>query len=523
MARLEIGRRLRSQQDVDGTSDSPRSTWQTSRKGDSRVMTFRAKLTLGFALTAFMTVMMLVAVLGVTWETQFRQYAQSNMQYLADSMADTLATKYETAGQVWSSDVLTYAAVSASTLGKEVEVQVLNSNGSVVYDASWSAADLIDRDGDGEIHAPSASPRSTDTLVESPVMSSRGERVGIIRIWASDADAFLTTNDKTFRTNSYGAIGTAAVIAVLIACVIGTFVARSLARPIKSITSTAQQIRNGDLTARSNISGNDEIGRLGETFDEMATKVEKDIQTEHRLTSDVAHELRTPLMAMLATVEAMQDGVLPCDDERLGTLGDETRRLSRLVDAMLALSRMENGTTQFKPERTDVAGLVRGVVGAQEQLFEDAGLRLRFTCDEPQGVYAVVDRDMVRQATVNFMSNALRYTPKDGWVVVNVSQDRNDVIISVSDTGIGIAKEDLAKVFGRFWRSDASRERVSGGLGVGMALTKEIADRHKGFISVESEIGRGSTFALHLPLTNKPDPAQTEDESEATKPQTEEK
>ena len=217
-------------------------------------------------------------------------------------------------------------------------------------------------------------------------------------------------------------------------------------------------------------------------------------------------------MAMLATVEAMQDGVLPCDDERLGTLGYETRRLSRLVDAMLQLSRMENGTTKFKPQRTDVVGLVRGIVVSQEQLFADRGLRLRFNSETPRKeCYAEIDRDMVRQAVINFMSNALRYTPEGGWVVVNVSQDRTDVLISVSDTGIGIAKEELAKVFSRFWRSDASRERASGGLGVGLAVTKEIADRHHGYVSVESELGKGTMFTLHLPRENR-----SEQESSAT-------
>lgn len=147
------------------------------------------------------------------------------------------------------------------------------------------------------------------------------------------------------------------------------FVSRSLTDPLKRVTSTAKQIRNGELSARTGLSGEDEIGELGETFDEMATTLERDLKLEHRLTSDVAHELRTPLMAMMATVEAMQDGVLPTDDKHLGTVADETRRLSRLVDAMLQLSRMENGKTKFEPKRTDIVGLVRGLVTSQEQLL----------------------------------------------------------------------------------------------------------------------------------------------------------
>lgn len=342
-------------------------------------------------------------------------------------------------------------------------------------------------------------PESSDAYVTASIRVN-DEKVGTVRVWANGSDVLLTRSDAAFRSNSYGAIWTAAAIAVAFACILGVFVSRSLTDPLKRVTSTAKQIRNGELSARTGLSGEDEIGELGETFDEMATTLERDLKLEHRLTSDVAHELRTPLMAMMATVEAMQDGVLPTDDQHLGTVADETRRLSRLVDAMLQLSRMENGKTKFEPKRTDIVGLVRGLVTSQEQLFADRGLRLLFTSETPhRECYASVDRDMVRQAVVNFMSNALRYTPEGGWVVVNVAQGKGDVLISVSDTGIGIAKEDLPKVFSRFWRSDASRERASGGLGVGMALAKEIADRHHGYISVESELGKGTMFTLHLP------------------------
>lgn len=246
--------------------------------------------------------------------------------------------------------------------------------------------------------------------------------------------------------------------------------------------------------------GSDEIGQLGETFDDMATSLERDLKLEHRLTGDVAHELRTPLMAMQATVEAMQDGVLPADDEHFETVAAEVRRLSRLVDAMLKLSRLENGSTELKTERTDVVYLIRSLVTSQHQLFHEKGLHLRFVDESQYGeLNADIDPDLIREAVVNLMSNAMRYTDEDGWVMVTVRQDKSDVLIAVQDTGIGIAKEDIPQTFSRFWRSDVSRERVSGGLGVGLSLTKEIVDKHNGTILVESELGKGTTFTLRIP------------------------
>ena len=292
----------------------------------------------------------------------------------------------------------------------------------------------------------------------------------------------------------------AAAIAVVLACVIGYFTSKRLSTPIQRITNTARQLRNGDLTARSGVRGSDEIGQLGETFDDMATSLERDLKLEHRLTGDVAHELRTPLMAMQATVEAMQDGVLPADDEHFETVAAEVRRLSRLVDAMLKLSRLENGSTELKTERTDVVYLIRSLVTSQHQLFHEKGLHLRFVDESQYGeLNADIDPDLIREAVVNLMSNAMRYTDEDGWVTVTVRQDKSDVLIAVQDTGIGIAKEDIPQTFSRFWRSDVSRERVSGGLGVGLSLTKEIVDKHNGTILVESELGKGTTFALRIP------------------------
>lgn len=149
------------------------------------------------------------------------------------------------------------------------------------------------------------------------------------------------------------------------------------------------------------------------------------------------------LMAMLATVEAMQDGVLPTDDEHLETVAEEVRRLSRLVDAMLHLSRIENGTRQLKVKSDDLVYLVKSLVSMQERMFADKGLRLRFDDKTAEGeCFVDMDADLIREAITNIMSNAMRYTPEGGWVVVSVERDRprGEARVSVQDTGIGIAR-----------------------------------------------------------------------------------
>lgn len=455
-----------------------------------------------FVLVAILTALVMTLVLGYTWERQFRGYTRENMQRLAQATADTLSSEYQDKGE-WNDSVLEYAR-TASSASTDIVVQVLDERGKVIYDDTWLLARSRTALEDARANASfTVMPTNSESMVTADILDKNGRVVGKVRMWSFGSEALLTKADAAFRSNSYRAIATSALVAIALAIIMGTIASRSLAHPVKIITDTAAQIRGGDLTARTGLTGDNEIGRLGETFDSMATTLERDIKFEHRLTSDVAHELRTPLMAMLVTVEAMQDGVLPADDEHFETVASEVRRLSRLVDAMLHLSRIENGKRELKIQSTDVVHMVRSLVSVQHQLFHERGLHLRFDDKTSRHeCYADIDPDLVREAITNLMSNAMRYTSQGGWIVVSVDTDRKDVLISVADTGIGIAEEDIPKVFSRFWRSEVSRERASGGLGVGLAITKEIVDQHNGKIAVESELGKGTTFTLRLPLTH---------------------
>ena len=490
---------------------SSRASWNTPRSDSRSGMSYATRMAATFALTSIMTVLVLVGVVAVVWSGVFMDYTRTNMTDIAEATAARLATSYERDG-AWSAETLSEVADS-NIVSDDIGLQVVDATGTIVYDDSWPAAPAVGMTGSvpRESHGlTSSAPTDAAASVTRDVTLSDGTVVGQVRLWVFGSDALLGKADTAFRDRTFNAMFTASIAAVIISIIIGIFVSRMLTNPLRRITGTAKQIRDGDLSARTGLRGDDEIDRLGETFDEMATSLEKDLKHERRITSDVAHELRTPLMAMLATVEAMQDGVLPCDDEHLETVASETRRLSRLVQQMLDLSRMENRTTPLNLEPIDLVSFTQRIVDGQQQLFMKRDLRLRFA-DETQGRSAVieVDADMITQAIVNLMSNAMRYTPEGGWVLVSVKADRRTVMIVVSDTGIGIAKEDLSRIFGRFWRADASRAREAGGLGVGLSVTKQIVERHHGYISVESELGKGTTFTIHLPREHTPEPASS--------------
>ena len=475
-------------------------------------LTYTTRVTAAFALIAAMTALVAIGVLSFVWQQHFHTYTQENMKSLAESTASRIEEVYSSSHTLHDPQVEAVAKY-AESLNSGVGVAIIdNSSGRTVYDSSAVTIDdgkVTDASKGGSSSSSSGSDSSgTARTLAPPATASQqftsatieygGVAVGSVRIWVYGSEALLTQADEEFSSNSYQAMVFATVLAIVLASCIGYLFARALVRPINKMASTARAIKEGDLTARTGIQGEDEIARLGMTFDEMADSIERDRKLERRLTTDVAHELRTPLMAIQSTVEAMVDGVFEPNEERLETVNSEVQRLSRLVDAILKLSRLENRSSPMKKELLDVGDLISGIISTHEAYVNDSGLKLVYEVE--RDVIVRGDSDMIRQATANLISNAVRYTPEGGTITVSVSSNDGMCAIAVRDTGIGLSPDEAKMVFSRFWRADAGRTRERGGLGIGLSVVKEIVERHNGHVTVEGEKGKGACFTIMLPL-----------------------
>ena len=291
-------------------------------------------------------------------------------------------------------------------------------------------------------------------------------------------------------------------LASLAACiVIGAYMARRMARPIARVVQTAGSIAGGDLSGRiHDRSGTKEIGALTDSINSLAETLEKQEALRKRLTADVAHELRTPLATLQSHVEAMIDGVWEPDKERLQGFHDEIVRLSRMVGDLEKLSAYEGENLTLHYERFDISGLVARLLLHFESEFKNKNIALHFVEREQ---FLEADKDKISQVLINLISNALKYTQEGGSVAIEVSESGNEVQVSVRDTGIGIPEEDLPFIFERFYRTDKSRNRLTGGSGIGLTIAKSIAAAHRGSISVRSKMDEGSEFVLILPKDNK--------------------
>ncbi len=454
--------------------------------------TFGRRLAIAFATVAALTVVLVAVLISAVWNYQFDQYLKGNLQRTADGIAQIASEVYPLYGG-WNLQSL--SAIPRFGPMRGIAVQIVDSTGELIYDDATNFRS--DQGASGDTGGEQVLLMPEGPVVVSPVVVNNTQ-VGTVHVWAYGAGAVLTDRDAQFRSGSLTALTIAALVAIAIASISGLWYSTRLVRPIAEITETAQALRGGDRTARTGFEGEDEISVLGRTFDEMADAIEADRQLERRLTADVAHELRTPLQAIQATVEAMQDGVLPADEERLGIVRDETVRLARLADAILELTRLERGSLPFDMQRIDLGGPVRTAVDSLQALIESKELSLQ--TDIAQGVAVIGDPDRLQQAVGNLLGNAARYTPSGGCVVVSVRSENGCAMIEVADTGVGIAEEDLPHVFNRFWRADDARATATGGLGIGLAVTKEIVERHRGAIDVERRDAGGTLFRIRLPL-----------------------
>jgi histidine kinase len=300
-----------------------------------------------------------------------------------------------------------------------------------------------------------------------------------------------------------------AVSAGLIAAVVASFlVSRQVVTPIQRMMKLSHRIAKGEYEERLTLSRGvrsnqlDELDQLALSFNQMADKLEKTETMRRQLIGDVTHELRTPLAAIKGYMEGLMDGVLPAELETYQQVSTETDRLQRLVNDLQELSQVEAGAFQLKPVSISPSDLIETVRRNLGHQFEDKGIQLE-TQVEPHLPSIMIDKDRILQVLTNLVGNALQYTPSGGKVSIRVARDKSEILISVSDTGIGIAPDHLPFIFNRFYRTDKSRTRASGGSGIGLTIAHALVKAHHGRIWAESAgEEKGSSFHFTLPTAD---------------------
>jgi two-component system, OmpR family, sensor kinase len=385
----------------------------------------------------------------------------------------------------------------------DVAVRFVDATGQVMAEGGDSnllrqmvvpAGQLInDLDASGrQQHIDTPSPGRVAVLIE-PATTATGVP-GILEVGTSLAqiDTFLSVFHFVLLVGGGVALGG------------GTFLALALTRrvlqPLHRMAGVSWTIAGGDLSRRfTGPAGSREVSTLARNFNHMIDRLEASLRSQQRFTADAAHELRTPLTALGGNVELLLLGADEGDPQRvqkvLRTMDLEIQRLTRLVNDLLQISRVE-GQTHLQLARVDVAALLRDVAAELRLVGPHATIDVR-----AEGALPVLgDRDKLKQVLINIGDNALKFTPPGAAVTMTATRMGQSARLRISDCGPGIPAADLPRIFDRFYRSDASRARISGGMGLGLAIAKAIVDAHHGSIVASSIPGRGATFTIDLPL-----------------------
>jgi signal transduction histidine kinase len=308
----------------------------------------------------------------------------------------------------------------------------------------------------------------------------------------------------SFLRDNWWQLLLAGVLSAGTALLLARLLAKGMTSPLRQMARASRNMARGDYTQRVQTGSRDEVGELAAAFNGMSAELERTERLRRELVANVSHELKTPISALRAHLENLLDGVEEPDRATIQVMLQQSERLSRLVEQLLDLSRLEAGDISFDRTEWTLEPFVREVVSEVEVA---SGGRVRIESHVPTGIPPLrADRERLHQVLFNLLDNAVRFTPAGGVVRVSGEAGRERCVVRVADTGPGIPPEHLPLVFDRFYRVDRSRTRArgDGGTGIGLAIARSIVEGRGGRIWAESEVGKGSVFSFEIPFAARP-------------------
>ena len=447
---------------------------------------------------AIVLVCMIVIPTAISWmlDRRFRSFATEKLAEDRQEIASAIGGSYEAVGG-WN-EVIAGDVRGDFMRWPIVRIALFDENGELVREFCRSRGRgtmMKSLDDERSFFKKHGMDGDFVTLVSD--VKANGRTVGSLRFFClpfseSREGHFL----RSFNRNMYYAVG----FMVLIAMVIAFFMADRISRPVLMAAKRAYLISRGKYRMDDDVSSDiTEIQTLIDSMNRLGLGLEEQEELRKRLMSDIAHELRNPVTVVKSHLEAFEDGVWQPTTERLRLTVSEVDRLSVLISEVEKLTTLENAGRGLALSTTNFSELLEKTAMTFDPLCANKSVTLER--DIEPDVNAAADVPKFRQVIENLLSNALRYTDSGGTIKLSLRRRKDAIVISVADSGIGISEKDLPYIFERFYRTDKSRARASGGLGIGLAIVKAIAEAHGGTIKAESKEGHGSTFTVTLPVS----------------------
>ena len=454
------------------------------------------KLSVGFAFIAFVTVILITLSANILINKQFEEYVAEKQKNFSDEMPLSIEPQYNSETKEWNIDYIHGFGMYA--LNNGYIIKLYDNNKEIIWDASNHDMTLCHQTMQNISSRMKESRPSLDGefSTHNYELWQNGELVGYLDV-SYYGPYYFNDNDFHFLKVLNAIIAVVGVIAVIGAVFAGIIFAKKISVPVVSVTNITKEISNGNYNKKIDTNEDTtEIAQLVQAVNHMSYMLNEQDNIRKRLTSDVAHELRTPVANVSANIEAMVEGALEPDNARLESCYNELMRITDIISDLEKLRQIENEKLVLERTSVDVKELCESVIQAFKAQLESKQISCTVNADH---VSRMADKNRLYQVMANLISNAIKYTQNGGCINVDVVDNKDFVAISVKDNGIGINESDLPFIFERFYRTDKSRNRTTGGAGIGLAIVKAIVLAHGGEVSVESKESVGSTFKVVLP------------------------
>lgn len=455
-------------------------------------------------MTYFIIIAMTLGIIGIYLTNSMRQYSLNQKKIQTLTQANVIAG-YIAQYSDLSEQSINYL-LEQQHIGSSSRVLMLDIDAKVTYDSNngimqekYMPKSIILSAIEGNNNAETLTDADGEPIIGAavPVMKAK-EVAGVIYYQESGAETVQ------FMNQIWAVMLMLAVLVSLLIGVVSFVMAGIITSPIAELTDKLSKAADENTVYVLETNAGGEIGKLVESFNKMTKKIQLQETKRQEFVSNASHELKTPL----SSIKLISDSLLNSKDtpeetvhEFLTDMNVQVDRLTRIIDKLLTLTRIDNtgNVSRMEFAVTDLTDLCANIVKALRPLAEQKKIDLRFSSEA--AIYSKVERDRIWEAIYNVLDNSIKYTKEGGSVSIDIVKDETSAIITVKDTGIGIESDEIYKIFDRFYRVDKARTRETGGTGLGLSISLAAVELHGGNIQVESEIGKGSTFRIIIPIT----------------------
>lgn len=456
----------------------------------------RVKISAAFFFVAIILVLFIGLTANYFLQNKFKEYTLERIKTESTLIATQLSKGFSDQENLW--DVNKVETIGIFAMERGLIIKVADNEDNVVWDARVFNNDYCSQMlSNMKMNMQMQNPRFSGGY-EEKIIALKNDSTTIGKVTIGYYGPYYYSNSEVKYIKGLNQLlMSTGILALILSLIAGAYIAKRLSKPIGNVIEGAKKISSGEYETKiQKESSTTEIIELTDAINNLGQGLGRQETLRKQMSSDIAHELRTPISILQSHLELMIDGIWEADNKRLENLHNESVRLGKLVDELGKIAELEGENLVLNKVKLDMNEISLCVVRTVESEFFKKKITLTYDGEE---TLVEVDSDKIKQVMMNLLSNALKYTDPEGTVKVSVKKASSKILVSIEDNGIGIPEENLENVFERFYRVDKSRARNSGGTGIGLAIAKVIIEAHGGKIAVESIEGQGSCFTFELP------------------------